>query len=178
MPESQKEFIPIQKLSKKLKLDKSNARKYILNQGFSFVKIRTPESRGQLTLALSAEDAESIIAIRESQGFAMNSKSGIPVENSAGFFYIIQLIPEVAPNRVKLGFATTVENRLNAHKTTAPTAVLINQWNCNKDWERTAIASITRYECKHVGGEVFDCEDLTKLNIRAKAFFNLMPEGN
>ena len=160
----EKKYVSLQELSEKLNLDRSNVRKYVLNQGFSFVKIRTPKTRGQLTLALSIEDAETIIETRTSQGFSTKKKNGQIVENGNGFFYIIQLIPELMSNRIKLGFATNVENRLKTHKTSAPTAILMRSWECNKEWERTAIASITRYECKHIGGEVFECKDLIKLN--------------
>ena len=42
-----------------------------------------------------------------------------------GYFYLIQLIPEAMPNRVKIGFADNVERRLVEHQTAAPTAKLL-----------------------------------------------------
>jgi len=169
------EYVTISDLSKKLNIDKSNTRKYVLKQGFSFSKIRTPETRGQLTLVLSAGDAESIIESRKLQGFNIGDTPGCTVDNGIGYFYVIQLIPEAIPQRVKLGFATNIKNRLNAHRTTAPTATIIKSWPSEKAWERAAIASVTRVDCDIVGGEVFDCIALGELISRSDAFFDIMP---
>jgi len=175
MPKKQKTYVSIKELAEKINLDRSNARKYVLKQGFSFVKIRTADAKGQLTLALPLEEAESIIEIRERQGFLTEGKERISVDNSEGFFYIVQLIPEFMPNRVKLGFASNVEYRLDAHKTSAPTAMLLKSWHSNKSWEKAAMASITRIESKNIGGEVFECENLESLLERAEVFFKIMP---
>lgn len=169
------DYISLRELSEKFNLDKSNVRKYVLKQGFSFVKIRTPETKGQLTLALTIEDAEIIIEMRKSQGFLIDNKNRVSNDNGNGFFYIIQLIPELMKNRVKLGFATNIENRLRAHKTSAPTATLVKSWPSDKEWERSAMASITRIDCKCIGGEVFECENLNELTERADIFFGIMP---
>lgn len=170
------DYISLRELSKTFNLDKSNVRKYVLNQGFSFIKIRTPEAKGQLTLALTLEDAENVVEMRKLQGFLTSNGDKIPVNNGYGFFYIVQLIPELAENRIKLGFATNVENRLKAHKTTAPTAILVKSWPSDKEWERSAIVSVTRLDCKHIGGEVFECENLDELIERANIFFGIMPK--
>lgn len=47
------------------------------------------------------------------------------VARGYGFFYIIQLIPEVLPNRVKIGYTDNLDVRLKEHQTAAPTAKLI-----------------------------------------------------
>ena len=46
-------YVTLRELSKMLNMDTSNTRKYGKKMGFSFTKIRTPESRGQLTLLVS-----------------------------------------------------------------------------------------------------------------------------
>ena len=169
------DYISLQELSERFDLDKSGVRKYILKQGFSFIRIRTPKSRGQLALALTLEDAETIIEMRKLQGFLTSNGNRTPVNDGDGFFYIVQLIPELMEKRVKLGFATNVENRLKAHKTSAPTATLVKSWPSDKEWERSAIASITRIDCKYIGGEVFECGNLNELIERADVFFGIMP---
>lgn len=150
-------------------------RKYVLSKGFSPFKVRTPESRGQLTLALTQEDAETIRELREKEGFSSYS---VPITNGQGHFYVIQIVPDLAPKRVKLGFASDVGNRLQAHRTSAPTAWIATSWPCMRSWELAAIASATRTGCQLVGGEVFDCEDLEALISRCNAFFAIMPDAN
>jgi len=75
-----------------------------------------------------------------------------------------------------MGFASSIEARLQAHKTSAPTAQLIQCWPSKKVWEDAAIASISRIDCEQIGIEAFDCKDLSELTQRAEEFFALMPE--
>src|SRR3990167_5839613 len=113
------EHITLLQLAKEFGLDRSNVRKYVLGNGFSPVRIRTTESGGQLTLALTKEDAESVRALRQQQGFGQNT----PVANGTdGFLYIVQVVPELSSTRVKLGFANNAQDRLASHRHFAPTA--------------------------------------------------------
>ena len=170
------EYVTLAELAAELGLDRSNMRKYVLKCGLNPVRVRTPESRQQLTLALIQADAETVREMRQSQGF---SESGRLIENNGlGYFYVVQLVPDLAPNRVKLGFASDVRARLDAHRTAAPTATLVKSWPCKNSWEQAAIASVTRTECSLIRNEVFECEDLACLVERAVAFFALMPTGS
>lgn len=166
------EYMSLKQLAKKWGMDSSNARKYVLAQGFSFLKKRVEGSRGQLANVLTKEDAETITAIREKQGFT----GRVVADNGEGWFYIIQLIPEFNPLRVKLGFASNVQNRLQAHRTAAPTARLVKAWQCKRVWERAATDSITRKGCELIASEVFECDDLVMLANRGDEFFALMPQ--
>lgn len=167
-------LVTVKELAQELKLDRSNMRKYILAQGFDFIKTRTPESRGQLTLALTLADAEAIRELRENQGFMTAGK--VVIDNGMGWFYLIQLIPDIAPKRIKLGFASNIESRLAAHHTSAPTAKLIKAWPCKKIWERAIIDSVTRIDCQLIAGEVFDCISLIDLTQRCNNLFGLFPQ--
>ena len=167
------QYVTIKELANEIGLDRSNMRKYLVRHGFEMSMVRTPESRSQMTLAVTLEEAETIKELRHSQGFSQERLAIQP--NGQGFFYVMQLIPEFDPLRVKLGFATNMDNRLAAHRTAAPTAHLVKHWPCKADWERTAIASITRTECSLVGNEVFACTDLAQLVERADTFFAIMP---
>ena len=162
-------------LAKQLGLDRSNMRKIVIATGITPQKVRTPESKNQLTLAITEEEAEFVIQKREAEGFAKTDLA--PVVNGHGEFYIIQVTPDDNPKRVKLGHASDVENRLRAHRTVAPTAVIIKSWPCKKTWEIAAIASISRTGCKALSNEVFDCDDLGALVKRADDFFDLMPKS-
>lgn len=171
LPMPQEEYVSVKQLAREWGIDSSNARKYILAQGLSFLKQRTSASAGQLTNVLSQEDAAAVRAIRESQGF-----TGKAIANhTEGWFYIIQLIPDLDPLRVKLGFASDPDVRLQAHRTAAPTAVFVKAWSCERAWEQAAIDSVTRIGCKLIANEVFQCDDLDALIERCEAFFDLMP---
>lgn len=169
-------FKTLAEMATDLQLDRSGLRKWARANGFEFVRIRTPETRGQPTLALSHGDAERLYALREAQGYGRAlPRPPAAVVTSTGYFYAISLIPDFDRRRIKLGFAQDVEGRLAAHRTAAPTAELIKAWPCRRTWEPVAIESVTRVECRQIGTEVFDCEDVDRLIERADAFFLLMP---
>ncbi|MFH1486719.1 MAG: hypothetical protein ABIH46_11665 [Chloroflexota bacterium] len=165
------EYVSVKQLSQELGLDSSNTRKYVLSQGFSFLKQRTPDSRGQLANVLAKEDAEAIKALREEQGFSGN----VVANHTEGWFYVVQIVPELDPLRVKLGFASDAHNRLQAHRTVAPTAILVKAWPCKRVWEQAAMDSVTRTGCQLIASEVFQCDGLDTLIERCDSFFELMP---
>jgi hypothetical protein len=169
------EFVSLKQLAKALGLDRSNALKYIRKQRFKGAKRRTLDSGGQLALSFTKEEAERIIALRREQGF-FGGPEAKPISEEKGSFYVIQLVPELDPNRVKLGFASDVDDRLQQHRTSAPTAAVRKTWPCRKTWEVTAIAALTATGCRLILNEVFECDDLEKLLARGDAFFALLPD--
>ena len=171
------DVILLKTLADELGLDRSNMRRYVIKNGVEFLRVRTLDSRGQLTLALTPEDAETIRELRRTQGYTAKGRVGKPVlSDNGGWFYIIQLVPDLEAERVKLGYASDVGVRLTAHQTAAPTAALLKSWPCKRNWELAAIASITREDCKQLSGEVFIAGDLDFLVGRGDAFFAIMPE--
>lgn len=168
------EFVSLKQVAEGLALDPSNARKYILKQGFKPVKRRTLESGGQLTLSFTKEEADRIIAVRRDQGFFGGAETE-PISEEKGYFYVIQLVPELDPKRVKLGFSSNAENRLQQHRTSAPTATVRKTWPCRKTWEVTAIAALTAVGCRLILNEVYECDEVEQLLARGDAFFALLP---
>lgn len=165
--------VTLKELAREVGIDRSHMRRFVILQKIETFMIRTLESRGQKTLAISAEDADLVRKKRQEY------VNGLPVErsdNGHGVFYVVQLVPDLAPNRIKLGYASSIEARLQAHKTSAPTAELVEVWPCKKSWEQTIIDSVTRIECVSLSGEVFDCEDLGSLLSRCSELFSLLPE--
>ncbi len=63
------EFISLKALAAELGMDRSHARCYVLRLGVKPQKRRTPESGGQLTLTVSASEAEFVKSRRNEQGF-------------------------------------------------------------------------------------------------------------
>ena len=165
-------YVSLHQLAREFGIDFSFLRKYVLREGFTPVKIRLPEGKSQLMLALTRDDADKLRLLRETQGYTATPR---PVASGEGHFYIIPLIPDVLPSRVKLGFTTDITQRLNAHRTACPTAEMLASWPCRVTWEAAAIASITQEGCTLVGNEVFDCDSLDSLVARGAQFFRVMP---
>jgi hypothetical protein len=166
------EFVSLKQLAEAIGLDRSNTRKYVLKLGIKPHKRRTPDSRNQLTLAVTKDEAERIITERETQGFTSSAKI---VESDIGVFYVIQLVPDLDPRRVKLGFALNLNERLAQHKTAAPTATVMKSWPCRRAWELTAMDCLSSENCRLILNEVFECDDLDALLRHGNDFFALLP---
>jgi len=165
------EYVTIQEIGDLIGLDRSNIRKYAIKNGFEFVRIRTIESKGQQTLALTKDDADALVAMRQESGFAGDR----PVSKDVGVFYVVQPVPEFDPLRIKLGWSSDMKSRLGTYKTISPNANILSAWPCKIEWESTAIVSITRQGCARIGDELFECENLEDIIERGDAFFSLMP---
>ncbi len=138
-------------------------------------KIKSEEARGQTASYISKDDYETIkdyLVKPESNG---NDDIDL---SSSGVFYLIQLEPEHDPGRFKVGFASSIDERLRKHKTAAPYSKVIKTWPCKLLWEKTVIDSVSQ-GCERVHTEVFRVEDLDLVKERCDKFFLLMPDlGN
>ncbi len=143
-------------------------------------RIRVAEAKdsrkwGQKVLVLPEDEAEKLIETRIHEFGIPDVRPASPVATDVGHFYIIQVSPDLGPNRVKLGFSSGLDARLATYRTASPTAEIAASWPCRPAWENAAIASITRMECEQIGPEVFDGEDLGSLLERGTEFFEIMP---
>lgn len=169
-----KDFVSIKQLADELRMDRSHARRFVIKEGFTFQKMRTEDSRNQLTLCLSREEAEKIKTHRKELGFGLNS----PIENqSPGYFYVIQLIPDLSPSRLKLGHAENVHHRLASHRCSAPTASILKNWPCKKSWEQAAIDCAKQETHIKLGFESFDFKHPKRVIDKLDAFFSSMNLG-
>lgn len=62
-------FVTLKEIAERLKLDRSNVRKIVLKYGFTPMRVRTEESRHQLTLALTEAEAMEFYLSRKRDGF-------------------------------------------------------------------------------------------------------------
>ena len=171
----QKEYISVKHLAEKLGMDRSHARRYVLKLGMKPQKRRTADSGGQLTLTVTKQEAEAILKHRKEQGFTSENK---PVESEAGFFYVIQLVPELDPKRIKLGLAIDLKNRLIQHRTAAPTSIVLKSWPCKRSWETTVMDCLSSITCRHILNEVFECDTLNDLIAKGDELFRILPKPN
>jgi hypothetical protein len=169
------EFVSIKDLAKRLGMDRSHARRYVLKLGYTFHKRRTPDSGSQLTLCVTSAEADQIASQRADKGFIASTVVAV---SDVGVFYVIQLVPDLDPKRLKLGFAESIEQRLSQHRTAAPTARMLRAWPCKSSWEQTAIDALTTVGCRLILNEVFECDEPDALVKRGDAFFSMLPEPN
>jgi hypothetical protein len=124
---------------------------------------------------LSREDADRLASFYESHGGKREEETSEDAFQAFGFFYVIQLIPEALPNRLKIGYTDNLQKRLAEHQTAAPTARILASWPCKRSWDYAAMDSMTREGCSWVLNEVFE-GDPEGFVRRGHQFFALMPK--
>lgn len=169
------EYVTLKEFSERIKMDRSQTRKWLIREGFSMVSIRDMVSR-QTVNALTAEDASLAFDRRQKQGFTHqdNRPPVLLADDNNGVFYVIKLMPDLAPNRIKVGFASSLQPRLDAHRTTCPSLDLVKHWSCRRVFEPAAIAAAVNGTSMLYGGEVYDAESVEDVVSRLDAFFSLV----
>lgn len=95
-----------------------------------------------------------------------------------GFFYAIQLAPDLDLGRIKLGWAGDVPKRLRGHQISAPTAELWGSWPCDRGFEAAAIAHVSPLASARLSAESFEFPDLAALRRSLDDFFvSLSPDS-
>ena len=169
------EMVTIAEIAKRLQVDLHYRARLIARESDTLL-LQLHRGKGD-KLLLSKDDAERLIASYEARRgpIPVSGEPGADVKyDRYGYFYLIQLVPEALPDRVKIGFADNVEKRLAEHRTAAPTARLLKSWPCKRSWDYAAMDSIARNGCKLVLNAVFEGE-ITGFIERGDAFFSVMP---
>jgi hypothetical protein len=166
------EMVPINKIAEELGVNKDYALRLVKRRSTA-LGLR-PQRGRRNAVSLSRDDADRLIRDYRPRVPASASGNEIARHSDFGYFYIIQLHPEDLPGRLKIGYTDNLGVRLSDHRTSAPTLKLIRSWPCKRTWEEAAKVSITRGDCRCVGGEVFD-GDVEAFVERAEAFFSIMP---
>ncbi len=167
------ELVGLAEIAARLTVDNRTVRRLIAQESET-LGIEIQRGKGEKVL-LSKDDAERLIAsYLARRGPQTGTTEDTAKFDRFGYFYLIQLIPEALPKRIKIGFADNVERRLNEHRTAAPTAKLLKAWPCKRSWDYAAMDSITRAGCRLVLNEVFE-GDVDGFLSRAESFFSVMP---
>jgi hypothetical protein len=164
-------YVTLGDIAEQLRMDRSHANRWVKKQGVTFSRVRGVQ--GQLVNALTRDQADEILALRATQGFLDRGTSAVS-SLGVGCFYLVQVAPDLDPLRVKGGYASSLEQRMSAHRTIAPTLVLVKAWPCRELWERAALAVIENAASGRLGPEVFTVEDVCETVERLDAFFGLL----
>jgi hypothetical protein len=179
------EFLTLDQVAELIGVEVTTIRRAVkkiqFDSDIEIVKGKVP-GRSKSALCVSDKHAKIITSYfndknSETALTTRTDRSNLYSSNNYGFFYLIQLVPEFFPNRVKIGYTDNFENRLKEHKTSAPTAKLIKSWRCKRAWDQAAVDSITRSDCELVLSEVYE-GDIDKFIVRGDEFFNSMPDEN
>jgi hypothetical protein len=171
--ESPDQLVPLRLLARELRVDRSHFRRYVERLGITPKKRHTPDSGNRLVVTVTAQEADRIRAARREQGYDVQ---GGETDETVGVFYVVRLVPELDPNRVKLGFAVDANGRLAQHRTAAPTAELLKIWPCKRGWEWTIIDAMSTAGCKLILNEVYECCDVARLLARGDQLFAMLPD--
>lgn len=178
------DYVSFYELAKRLGVSYDTIRRSIAKfgneLGIAVQKMKLPGSKGALTQCISAEDANTLVAFLENKPKSDQIGGGDENELSFrrfGYFYIIQVVPELMPNRLKIGYTDNLDQRLREHQTSAPTARFVRYWECKRSWDQSVMDSITRENCSLVMNEVYE-GDVESFVRRADAFFAMMPSSS
>lgn len=143
-------------------------------------KASNENSRGALIAYVSNDEAklvrEELAARRESEesvedGYEL-SEASLPSQQ--GVFYLLLLEPDHDPGRFKVGFATSLSERLRTLRCSAPFTTVVKSWPCKLLWEKTAIECVS-YGCERIHTEVFRTSSIDSVIAKCEQFFELMP---
>jgi hypothetical protein len=138
-------------------------------------KEKSHASKGQAIAYISTSDRTRIDEYLANSGPATDGELLSIRPELNGFFYLIQLEPTHDPGRFKVGFATSIAERMTAHRTAAPLLKLIQTWPCKLLWEKTAIDCVTA-GCERLHTEVYRTGSLEVIVDKCHKFFGLMPD--
>lgn len=175
--QSPAEFVTLGELALEFKMPKSNLRRWAIDRGIAWHKRRVLGKGGNaLQATLYAHEADKLRRLRREAGFMTSDTPQIagPPPSEVGNFYVVAIVPELDPRRLKFGFATSINARLADHRTLAPTLQLLRSWPCQPHWERPAIDCLGVI-CRWIGGEVYQASDVQDVLDRAGQFFDLLP---
>ncbi len=162
-------------LADELGVRKQTVFKALRRLGVKATKRKDAGRGGQAVSFVSGEDANRL---RETlDGTAITNADGLTeswLGENTGFFYVIQLEPDLDPTRLKLGFTIAIEQRLRQHRCSAPFAAVVRTWPCRRTWEQAAIDCLSN-GCERLHTEVFRVDDLEATLEKAQRFFALMP---
>jgi hypothetical protein len=88
-----------------------------------------------------------------------------------GYVYVLQVVPELKPTRLKIGFTTRQpDHRVMEFRTVAPTAKCIALWHGDEEMEALAIKTLC-LDGQKVGHEVVDVNDLEQALTQLRELF-------
>ncbi|HKB03627.1 MAG TPA: hypothetical protein VKD90_15495 [Gemmataceae bacterium] len=163
------DFVSLAQLAAELGLDRMRLRDCVFRSGVRPRKIRVGRAGNGVALVITEQEAARFRAFHE-------YVAGRPVPpGRAGYFLAVQLVPDLDPRRLKLGFTLDLRAWSVHFRVAAPTAVVAGCWRCRENWVATVIDCVSARGCSAIADSVFNCDDVPELVARANALFGLLP---
>ncbi len=152
--------------------------KILKRLGIETTKQRSSAGKNQLVAYITQEEFKlvrgELLSIANDDESDDEEVNGIQSAVDQGVFYLIQLEPEFDPGRFKVGFTTSLPERLRHLRCSAPFAKILRTWPCQSLWEKTAIDSVSA-GCERLHTEVFRAASLDDVGVKCDQFFAVMP---
>lgn len=168
-------IVPVSEIATKWNKRRQSIFKIIKKLKIETIKQKSSIGRGQAISYVTSDDEERINEYLCKLDVEISEDDLQTNYDLEGVFYLIQLEPDYDPGRFKVGFATSIEERIRQHKCSAPLLKLIKTWPCKILWEKTAIDCVT-YNCEKIHTEVFRAKSLESILEKCDKFFDLMPK--
>jgi len=163
------EMVFVSSLAGDLGMDKGNLFKLLKKLKIATTPIRSPKHGQQKIAALTKEDVSKVISYRTD--FYREPERKIPV------IYLVQLLPDLSPNRVKIGYTADILARIRDFKTTCPDLKLVKTWQCSRQTLEPGIVSmIITSDDKSISNEVYQLKNIEDTLRRAEEVFKLLEE--
>lgn len=154
---------------------KATVFKVLKRLGITPAKQRSSSSRNQFVACITHDEFRLVaVELQSIVDREHEDESDEFVSADIGVFYLIQLEPELDPGRFKVGFATSLLERLRHLRCSAPFAMVVRSWPCRRLWEKTAIDAVS-VGCEQLHTEVFRTGSLDEIIERCTRFFAIMP---
>ncbi len=169
-------FITFKELADRITEMIDTVRRAIRRLDLTFQKEKPSSSKETLVFCLNILEANELLKDFRNRNKPIDTANSSS-KNRFCYCYIIQLLPETLPNRVKIGYSDNLNRSLREHQTAAPTAKYLGNWRCKKLWNQAAIDSITRTDCRLIRNGTYE-GDIEGFVKRANDFFNVMPKDS
>lgn len=156
------EFVLLPHLAAELGLDRAQTRERLRQCGVRAHKVRVGGPCGAVVLSLTIEEAERV------------RHAGPGGAAADGWFYVIQLVPDLDPVRIRLGFTESLTDRLRYLRAGAPTATVRKSWPCRPAWV-AVVQDCLLQDCRPFLNDSLQCDDLGRLVERGDQLFHLLP---
>jgi hypothetical protein len=175
------DLISVIDLAKHYGKRKQSIFKILKRLGVEATKRQSANSRGQVIAYITSDEARLVVAdLTSARSFSESdgkTEGSIPEVLLAeqGVFYLLQLEPNHDSGRFKVGFATSLPERLRQLRCSAPLTTVVRTWPCKRLWEKTAIECVAE-GCERLHTEVFRTTSLESVITQCERFFELMPK--